>query len=100
MIFREGGREGEREGEKHQCVGETLIGCLLKCQGRGRNPGMHPDEELNWQHISLWDHTQPTEQYYYLKKQQQLDLNIILPVKVNNMTTTIVYYFHFINERR
>ena len=44
FIFRERGRrEGEREGEKHQCAGETLIGCLLHAPSWG--PGPQP---RNW----------------------------------------------------
>ena len=38
FVFRERGREREREGEKHQCVGETSIGCLLHAPNRGPGP--------------------------------------------------------------
>ena len=36
--------EGEREGEKHQCV---VASHMAPTGGRGRNPGMCPDWELN-----------------------------------------------------
>ena len=35
FVFRERGREREREGEKHQCVRDTLIGCLLHAPNQG-----------------------------------------------------------------
>ena len=47
FIFRQRGREGEREGEKHQCV---------DC-----NPGMFPDQELNWRPFGSQASTQSTD---------------------------------------
>ena len=59
FIFREKGREGE----KHWCVRKTLIGCLLHTPSGGLagNPGMCPDQELNWWPFSLQAGTQSTE---------------------------------------
>ena len=44
FILRERGSEGEREGEKHQCAGDTLIGCFLYApnQELGLQPGHVP----------------------------------------------------------
>ena len=41
--------EGEGEGEKHQCVRDTLIGCLLHALnwGPGPQPRQGSDLELN-----------------------------------------------------
>ena len=56
-------RERRREGEKHQCVRDTLIGCLsgtptgdLAC-----NPGMCPDWEWNQRPFGSQAGTQSTE---------------------------------------
>ena len=35
--------------EKHQSVASG------PCPDRGPNPGKHPDQELNWQPLILWD---------------------------------------------
>ena len=40
FTFRERRREREREGEKHQCVRDTLIGCLSHAPKWG--PGLQP----------------------------------------------------------
>ena len=40
FLFREMGRVGAREGEKHQCVRDTLAGCLSHAPNQG--PGLQP----------------------------------------------------------
>ena len=58
FIFREIGREGKREGEKHQCVGASH---MPPTRDQARNPGVCPDQDLNWWPFGLQDSTQPTE---------------------------------------
>ena len=57
---------GEREGEKHQCVRDTLIGCLLHAPtgDLARNSGMCPDWESNWRPFCLQVCTQSTEPHH------------------------------------
>ena len=38
FIFRETGKEGEREGKRHQCVRDTLTGCLSHTPNWGPYP--------------------------------------------------------------
>ena len=58
LFILERGREGEREGEKHQCAVASHVPPTgdLVC-----NPGMCPDQELNWWPIGSQACTQSTE---------------------------------------
>ena len=62
-IFLESGKGKEKEGEKHEYVRETSISCPLHGpnQDLAHNPGLCPDQELNWQTFSFGENTQPIE---------------------------------------
>ena len=57
FIFRERGRKGESKGEKHQCV---VASCMPSTRNLARNPGVHPDRELNQQLFGSQAGTQST----------------------------------------
>lgn len=43
--------EGEKEGDKYLCV----------CRDLTHDPGTCPDQEPNWQPLTLWDNAYATE---------------------------------------
>ena len=54
IYFQREGKGGRKKGR------ETSFGCLPQL-GLGCNPGMCPDQELNWRPFALQDNTQSTK---------------------------------------